>query len=161
MDSENPFIRAWWKALDDHEARFDMLNAYQADLLGRADEMLKCGLVDRLEHFELRELVRAAVSHALEEKLSDFLQPNCQYDLIDADGEVVGRVDGHAIYFGDDNGIYNRAIAKRGASFFRVIGFGLGTTIGCIRGDTLHRIGLPPLRLALKSRRCNGLIYPI
>lgn len=160
MNSQHPFISAWWRDLDDHEARFEAPSTYQEHLLRRASEMLADGLIDALEHFDMCELVRAATSHAVEEKLSDFLKPNGQYHLLDANGQQVGRMDGYGIYLGNDLSIYNRAIAKRGATVFRVTGFALGTTIGCIRGETYHRIGLPPLRLALVAYRVNGELIP-
>ncbi len=160
MNSQHPFISAWWRDLDDHEARFEAPSTYQEHLLRRASEILADGLIDALQHFDMCELVRAATAHAVEEKLSDFLKPNGQYHLIDADGHVIGRADGRSIYFGTDSGIYNRAIAKREATLFRVIGFGLGTTIGCIRGQVFHRIGLPPLHLHLVSYRVNGELIP-
>lgn len=160
MNSKYPFLAAWWRDLDDHEARFDMPSAYQADLLKRAGEILADGIVDELEHFSMCELVQAATSHAIEEKASDYLQPNGQYQLLDGDEQIAGRMDGYGIYLGDGVGIYNRAIARRGADRFRVIGFGLGTTIGSIRGQTFYRVGLPPLRLHLVSYRVNGELIP-
>lgn len=160
MNSTNRYLSAWWRDLDNHEARFESPENYQADLLKRAGDMLADGVIDRLQHFDMCELVRSATAHAIEEWISDYLKPNCQYQLIDADGQVIGRADGRSIYFGTDSGIYNRAIAKREATLYRVIGFGLGTTIGCIRGQTFHRIGLPPLCLHLVSYRVNGELIP-
>ena len=161
MNSKHPFLSAWWRDLDNHEARFESPENYQGDLLQRAGEMLADGVIDRLEHFDMCELVRAATAHAVEEKISDFLKPNGQYRLLDANGQQVGRMDGYGIYLGNDLSIYNRAIAKRGATVFRVIGFGHGTTIGCIRGQTFHRIGLPPLRLKLIGRRDGGKVESV
>ena len=160
MNSQHPYLSAWWRDIDNHEARFESPENYQSDLLQRAGEMLADGVIDQLEHFDMCELVRAATAHAIEERITDYLKPNGQYQLIDADGQVVGRADGRSIYFGTDTGIYNRAIAKREATLYRVIGFGLGTTIGCIRGQTFHRIGLPPLRLHLVAYRVNGELIP-
>lgn len=161
MNSQHPFISAWWRDLDDHEARFEAPSTYQEHLLRRASEMLADGLIDALEHFDMCELVRAATAHAVEEKLSDFLKPNGQYQLLDSTGQPVGRMDGYGMYLSIDRSMHNRAIAKRGATAFQVTGFALGTTIGCIRGQTFHRVGLAPLRLRLVTRRVNGELITV
>lgn len=99
------------------------------------------------------ELVRSAAAHAIEEKMSDYLQPNGQYLLLDSAGQVAGRMDGYGVYFASDTGMQSRAIAKRGEHCYRVIGFSVGTTIGRISGDRMLLLGLPPLRLKLIGRR--------
>lgn len=160
MNSTNPYLTAWWRDLENHEVRFESPENYQANLVKRAGEMLADGVIDRLEHFDMCELVRAATVHAIEERITDYLKPNGQYQLLDGQGRLVGRMDGYGMYLGTEPSISNRAIASRGAEIFRVIGFALGTTIGCIRGQTFHRVGLPPLRLHLVSYRINGELIP-
>ncbi len=161
MNSSKPSLSAWWRDLDDHDARFDMPTAFQASLLQRAGEMLKDGLIDDLEHFDMCELVRSAAAHAIEEKMSDYLQPNGQYLLLDSAGQVAGRMDGYGVYFASDTGMQSRAIAKRGEHCYRVIGFSVGTTIGRISGDRMLLVGLPPLSLKLIGRRTGGKVESV
>lgn len=161
MNSKRPFLSAWWRDLDNQEARFESPENYQSDLLRRAGEMLADGVIDRLEHFDMCWLVRSATAHAIEERITDYLKPNGQYELIDADGQVVGRMDGYGVYFASDTGMQSRAIAKRGEHCYRVIGFSVGTTIGRISGDRMLLLGLPPLRLKLIGRRFGGKVESV
>ena len=156
----NPALAEWHRILYDWEYLMDIPSLHRADLKKRADELLRDGSIDELEHWDMCTLAMAAEAHAIESKIDDFLQPSQQYDLVNDDGGYGGYTDGYAIYFDGSMSIADRGVCRRGQHHFRVLTFGQYPE-GELIHDRLIVPGKPPCRLVLRSRRVNGVIVPV
>ncbi|RMH95211.1 hypothetical protein EA795_20890, partial [Stutzerimonas nitrititolerans] len=62
-------VERWHRMLDDAAERRDLPRLYRDNLIESADDMLRAGIIDPLEHFDLLELAESAYSHEIEEQI--------------------------------------------------------------------------------------------
>ncbi len=90
-------VERWHRMLDDESERRDLPRLYRENLIEAADDMLRAGIIDPLEHFDLLELAESAYSHEIEEQIvrHRYFLRSGSYVLV-RDGAALGYLSGTA-----------------------------------------------------------------
>jgi len=96
-------VEHWHRMLDNIAERRDLPRLYRDNLVDAADDMLRAGIIDPLEHFDLLELANAAYSHEVEEQiyLYRYFQHSGNYDVGSGD-QRIGILRGVRFYLETD-----------------------------------------------------------
>jgi len=88
-------VERWHRMLDDVAMWRDLPRPYLGQLIDAADDLLRAGIIDPLERFDMLELAEAAYSHEIEEQihLYRYFQRSGQYSAV-RDGKALGFFSG-------------------------------------------------------------------
>jgi len=90
-------VERWHRMLDDAAERRNLPRLYRDNLVDAADDLLRAGSIDPLEHFDLLELAESAYSHEIEEQIvrHRYFLRSGSYLLV-RDGAALGYLSGTA-----------------------------------------------------------------
>lgn len=92
-------LAQWHNRLNNHDDWKNQSSQYSC-LMSSADYMLRIGLIDPFERFELVELLTGAYCHFSEEFPQEWMHPVSNYDVYNQAGSFVGYINGNRYFLG-------------------------------------------------------------
>ena len=150
----------WHRLLNDH-ARWKNQSNHYSCLMSTANYMLRTGLIDPFERFELVELLTGAYSHFAEEPPQEWMDPASNYSVFNQAGAFVGYINGNRYFLGTPE--KNFGPTSFFAQFHRDdpekrIKTATSLNYGVIRGRYIHTETGQKLILVETERRFDGVM---
>jgi hypothetical protein len=99
VHTRDEMLAEWHKRLNNHEDWKNQSSQYSC-LMSSAYYMLRVGMIDAFERFELVELLTGAYCHFAEEYPQEWMHPASDYDVYNQAASFVGYINGNRYFLG-------------------------------------------------------------